>query len=258
MMNLNGIKKMANHISYIMRLNFRMRYSGTKIGKMWAFLSPALQIGMYVFVFGFVMNENVSYTQLLWLVLGYGSWLTICDGILSSANAIVMGKPILKNFQIQPECFAIAASIMGLPSFFITLIISAILIACSGIGLVVYSTWLFVLIPLMLLFIMGLGLILSTITVFIRDIYQILNVALTGLLFLSPIFYDISLSPPFLQKIAVVNPIYNICYLIRCVLVSQKNLDWFGFFNLLLATVLLWMIGLRMMKKYGPYFEAAL
>jgi len=63
-----------------------------------------------------------------------------------------------------------------------------------------------VLLPLIFL-ILGLSWLLSSIGVYIRDISQLTGLVTTGLLFLSPVFYDISMIPAKFSWLYRLNPL---------------------------------------------------
>ena len=58
------------------------------------------------------------------------------------------------------------------------------------------------------MFTAGLGLLISTISVFLRDMFYIYGILLTILNYVTPIFYDISIIPAELQPIFKLNPLY--------------------------------------------------
>lgn len=248
---------------YLFKMNFRTRYAGTNLGKIWAILGPLLQMSLYIFVFGFVMKSKMpgsesSLDYIAWLLCGYGPWIAISDGILTSAYSLVAGTPILKNFSVPVKCFPISASLIGLPSIGISLVVISILLFLSGRGLTVNCLWVLAVIPLLFFLVMGLGLILSTITVFVRDLIQILNVFLMALMFFTPIFYSVDQMPPLIQHISLWNPINHICIMFREALIENVPISAGSVVYVLLFSSLCWALGLWLLKKLSGYFESAL
>jgi lipopolysaccharide transport system permease protein len=89
-----------------------------------------------------------------------------------------------------------------------------------------------VLFPLVLLplvpMIMGLCWLLSSVGVFFRDIGQIIGMALTALMFLSPIFYPTSALPQSLQSLLYWNPLTFVIEQSRNVLIWGTLPDFGG------------------------------
>jgi lipopolysaccharide transport system permease protein len=63
-----------------------------------------------------------------------------------------------------------------------------------------------ILLPFILLT-LGLSWLLASISVYLRDIGQIISIVTTALLFLSPIFYPLSTLPPAYQGLLQINPL---------------------------------------------------
>jgi ABC-2 type transport system permease protein len=59
------------------------------------------------------------------------------------------------------------------------------------------------------IFATGLGLMLSALTVFFRDIAHFYGVFIMAWMYLTPIFYPVSILPPALMKVMQFNPMYH-------------------------------------------------
>lgn len=254
------IKDECVQILNLWKLNYRTRFTGTQIGKIWIGLSPLLQIGVYVFAFGFVFagDGGNPLQHVIWLICGYGPWQAISEGIMSAANSLVANRAILKNFDMRPYYFPIAASLMGIPSICVVLIFASILVLASGIGLSLYALWLIVAIPLLFLIIMGIGLIVSSLVVFVRDLVQVLSVVLMMTMFFTPILYYPERLPPFLQGFVVLNPFYQIVEMYRSALYYQKNISLVGFLVVAAWIAVIWAAGWKLFKRLSGSFESAL
>ncbi len=80
-------------------------------------------------------------------------------------------------------------------------------------------------IPLLLLA-LGFSLFLSSLGVYVRDIGQIIGVAMTVLMFLTPIFYPISSLPPEYQDVMRLNPMTFIVDQARDLMIWGKSMNW--------------------------------
>ena len=80
------------------------------------------------------------------------------------------------------------------------------------------------LLPLAVLFVvafcLGMTLILSTLTVFFRDTQFLWGIMITVWNFLTPIFYPESIIPVAFRQIYHMNPMYQIIYFMRCIMVN--------------------------------------
>ena len=84
--------------------------------------------------------------------------------------------------------------------------------------------WTVVLFPipilLLVLFCFGFGLILATVAVRFRDIIHLYGVFVTGLMYLTPVIYALSLLPKTLYRLVRINPITNYLIIYRDVMIN--------------------------------------
>lgn len=256
----NKIKTEILQILNLWRMNYRTRFTGTRIGKIWIVLSPILQMGVYVFAFGFVFAGTTDnpLEHVLWLICGYGPWQAISEGIMNSANSLVANRSILKNFKVRAEYFPISASLMGMPSVGVTLVFSALLAVISGVGFSVSILWLLLAIPCTFLIIMGIGLAVSSVVVFLRDLVQVLSVLLMCTMFFTPILYYPERLPVPLRSIVELNPFYQLVNIYRCALYSHTMISLPGFIILAAWICVFWLIGYKLFSRLRGSFESAL
>ena len=88
---------------------------------------------------------------------------------------------------------------------------------------------------------MGLAWMLASIGVYVRDVGQTIGLAMTVLMFLSPVFYPVSSLPERLQPWMHANPLTFIIEQTRAVLIWGKLPHFAGLgLYLLLASVIAW------------------
>jgi len=139
-------------------------------------------------------------------------------------------------------------------NFLLTLIPLYGLIIITGTGVNVYHLLLPFVIVCLFLFTVGVGFILSTISVFLRDVFYIYGVVTTLLQYMTPIIYDFSIIPEHLQIIFKCNPLYWFIYFARDIILYSKAPSiniWFYCFVFALGTLL---IGILVFKKNQDKF----
>jgi lipopolysaccharide transport system permease protein len=77
-------------------------------------------------------------------------------------------------------------------------------------------------------FLLGLVWFLSSLGVFVRDTLQAVNILVTLLMFLSPIFYPLSAVPESFRPFLQINPLVFIIAQFRNVLIFGRLPDWSG------------------------------
>jgi lipopolysaccharide transport system permease protein len=208
------------------------RYKGSLLGLLWSFLTPLLMVLVFTFVFGEIFQARwagsqnsggIDFASALFIGLLAYQFLSECLSRaphLAAANANYI-KKVVFPLEILPVVSIIAA-------VFHLLVAYAILI-----GLIFASQWSLgpsaLLAPLVLLpyiaLTLGLSWAISALGVYLRDIGQIIQPALTALLFLSPVFYPLSSVPAALHPVYWANPITYVSETLRGILLHQTMPD---------------------------------
>ena len=189
---------------------------------------------IYTFIFSEVFQSRwaggtgsrLEFAEMLFAGLTVYGLFAEC---LTRAPSLIVGnvnfvKKVVFPIEILPW-IALCASLFHAAMSLAALLLFSLLIHHS----LPWSVFLFpiVLSPLILLT-MGLSWILASLGVFIRDIAQTVGIAVSVLLFLSPIFYPVTSLPKSIQPLWNLNPLTFIIEQARLVLISGKAPDWIG------------------------------
>src|SRR6202795_4043404 len=170
----------------------RYRYAGSAMGIAWNVITPLAQIVIYSFVFSQIMvtrltdlGSNVSFT--LYLCAGLLPWAAFADCVLRGANAFIENAMYLKKLPIPEQVFVAQNAAAATLFLGISMTLLGVVTAISGGSL--SPAWLGVpaVLALFQAFGFGLGLIFSTLNVFLRDIGQVLTIALQLWMWVTPI-----------------------------------------------------------------------
>lgn len=263
-MEILGFNRGDLKVTYnLIKMTLRDRYLGSHLGMFWAVFNPLLLMGMYTFVFGFILKSKVPGSEsslifVIWLLGGFAPWLAVSEGLNNSANSVVSGASLVKNIVFKTELLPIATTICGMVPMLVGLAILFTLLLITGIGISWNLLWLLVVIPIQVFFLIGLGFFFAAVTVFIRDVAQVLGSLLLLLLFFTPIFYSLDQMPRVIQKITFFNPFYQAVAPYRTILIDKQSPEITGFLYLMVISVLLWYGGLKFFRKCKPYFESFL
>jgi lipopolysaccharide transport system permease protein len=204
------------------------RYRGSFMGILWSFFNPVFMLSVYTFVFSVVFkarwhagsDSKTEFALILFAGLMVFNLFAECVNrapglILSNVNYV---KKVIFPLEILPWVSLGAALFHAMVSLLVWLIAYMLLFGIPHIT--------FLLLPLvlgpLLLFILGLSWGLAALGVYLRDISQIIGVATTALLFLSPIFYSASSLPEKYQIFLRLNPLTPIVEQTRGVLFFGK------------------------------------
>ncbi|MDQ4075337.1 MAG: ABC transporter permease [Chloroflexota bacterium] len=172
--------------------DLKVRYKNSVLGILWSLLNPLLMMLVFTFAFTVMIPQNIPHFS-VFLLAGLLPWNFFSGTVISAANQIVANGHLIKKVYFPREALPISTVLSNSVNFLLSLIPLALFLILSGIGFTEHLLWLPLIFAIQLLLLLGLSLILSALTVFYRDMVMVLDVAILGLFFLSPVFYPMEL-----------------------------------------------------------------
>lgn len=208
------------------------RYRGSFLGLLWSFVNPVLMLMVYTFVFGFVFKarwgqgNTDKYEFALVLFAGLIVFNLFSECISRAPGLILANVNYVKKVIFPLEILPWVA--LGSALFHTGISLGVLLIFLAVIGHDFFWTmlWLPVVLLPFLLLIMGLSWLLASIGVFIRDVGQLIGMALTVMMFMSPIFYPLSALPETISHYLFLNPLTFVVEQVRNILLWGLQPDW--------------------------------
>jgi lipopolysaccharide transport system permease protein len=230
------------HRSLLYSLIFRdvrARYRDSVLGLAWTFVNPLLMLAVYTFIFSYVFKADVSVgtgskTEFaLVLYSGLMVFNLFAECISRAPSIIVSNVSYVKKVIFPLEILPIVN--LGAVLFHATInLLVWLVFYCVFFGLPKPTIFLYPLIILPLVMVsLGGSWMLSSLGVYIRDISQIIGMAVQLLMFLSPIFYTVSMLPASIRPYMVLNPLAQTIDQARSVLISgvlPDLLSWAVYF----------------------------
>jgi len=229
---------------HLFKMGLRDRYTGSVLGFYWAVLNPLLQLGIYTFIFGFVLKARIpgadtTFSFAIWLISGLVPWMAMTESMNVATNSVVSGSGIVKNTVFNSECLPIAGVMLGMVPLVVGLFFLGTLLVVDG-NYPSFHIWALPgVVLIQFLFLMGAAFFLSAITVFVRDVTQLIVTLMMILMFATPIFYAPEMLPPIIQKVTFYNPFYQIVQSYRDILLEHQLPDAQGMLYLILLVIFL-------------------
>ena len=258
----SGILSLYNNRSLLRSLVIRdieTRYRGTMLGFVWVVVYPLMMLAVYAFVFGGVFNARWGGSGdmkdfVLMLYCGLIVHAVFSETLTRSTSAILSNPSYVKKVVFPLELLpfshlgsALFNALVGLGLLCIFVLIQHHAIPATALFVPV------VLLPLLILT-AGLAWFLAALGVFFRDVGQMIGVAMTVLLFLSPVFYPASSMPKLAQKLIYLNPLTFPIEELRAVLILGNQPDWLHWSAYFLVAILVAVAGLWIFQKSRPAF----
>jgi len=176
-------------IVFLIRKELKVRYKNIVLGFLWSFLNPALILCVYYVVFKYFLNNHITYFA-IYLFAGLLPWNLFNNSLLSSAGVLVAQAGIVKKVSFPREILALAQVGTAMCYFFF----QACIMLAFLVGFGVVPAWRYA--PVMifalacdLVLSAALAVFLSAITVYLRDVQHLIEVALVAGFFSAPIVY---------------------------------------------------------------------
>lgn len=236
------------------------RYRGSWFGLGWSLVNPLLMLAIYTFVFGVVFKARWPATAggqgefavvLFCGLLAYGLFAE-CLGrapqlVLENPNYV---KKIVFPLEVLPWV-SLGSALFHL-CIGVAVLLPAIVTVRGELALTAMSVPL-ILLPMLLLS-LGCGWLVGALGVYLRDIGQVVALAVSALMFLSPVFYSLDALPaPYAQWLAL-SPLAFVIEAMRGALIWAKWPD-LGVLTLhTLGSALFAWAGFAVFQKIRPGF----
>lgn len=249
--NIYLIKRLAE---FELKITNQNNYLGTA----WELINPALQIGIYWFVFGLGFKSNRLIEDIpfiFWLIVGISMWFFVNQGILDGTRSISS-----KYNQVAKMNFPISI----IPSYIVVSkfyghigILAIVLLICffGGYPPSIYLLQLLIFIPYALLLTISITLLTSTLGVLIHDTQKIIQALMRIVFFVSSILY--LPTNEIVLNVIKLNPIYYLAEGYRAAVLYK---EWFfithwelTIYNIFILLIIFF-IGSILNAKYRDYF----
>lgn len=243
----------------LLKNDFKNRYAGAYLGAVWGVIQPIVTVLIYWFVFQVGLKsgdrpDGVPY--IVWMMVGIIPWFFFSDALGAVTNTFIEYSYLVKklNFRISVLPLVKVASSLILHMVFLAFVM--IILSFSGF----YIHWTFAELVYFIIAavycVLGVGLITSTLTVYMRDISQLVSIIIQIGFWAIPIVWGPEILEGRLMYLFKLNPVYYIVEGYRKALITN---EWF--WSEPLYTIYFWIVttivmifGGYMFRKLKPYF----
>lgn len=247
-------------LQQLARREIQAKFRNSWLGLGWAVITPLAMLLVYVFVFQGVFKARWPGVEQSTTAFGLNLFsglilFTWFSDVVTRSPRLVAENPNMVTKVIFPlhllTWVVLLSSGFQAAISFTVLIIGVFLLGGS-------ITWSFLLLPLLLVVfvfvLLGLSWFLAGLGVYLPDSQHLVTLLIAPLLFLSPIFYPVSMLPEWLQGIILFNPLTLIIGAVRAVLLGG---DWPNLYYLAIycvAACLVALLGAWSFKKLRQGF----
>lgn len=227
----------------LVKRDFKKKYYKSVLGVLWTVLNPLLMMLVITIVFSTLFRRNIPNYPVYYLS-GYVIFNFVSSTTRSSLHCIIGNANWLRKIYVPKYMFCLSTVLNQLITLLFSLIPMVLVMLVSGMHFTKYFLLLPVPIFYTLVFTTGLSLLLCSYNVFFRDLDHLYGIFVTVWMYLSALFYPISIIPQQFRFLWDLNPLYIFITIMRDVVYgsmpSEKMLlvaTCYSFLTLLMGIV---------------------
>ncbi len=197
----------------LVKRDFEERFAGSVLGRLWSFISPLVNILIYILIFSNLMSARLSgvdskFSYSIYLISAILPWTAFSTTISRCTTVLMDKKHIISKVNVTLPSMPLYISLSETLTLLISTGIFILLLIISGHGLSEFILLVPFIFMLQLLLAFSIGLILSIVTVFIKDMKEVVGIMLQVWFWFTPIVYVKDILPEWVKSIIVFNPFY--------------------------------------------------
>lgn len=216
---LNVFIKYRYLLEDLVAKDFKLKYRRSILGFLWSILNPLLMMLVITAVFSNMFKSDIEYFPVYYLC-GYLIFNFVIEATNGALTSIVQSGYLIKKVYIPKYIFPLEKSSFALVNVLFSFVAVVIVILITGMP--IKTTIFLIPIPIFLAFIFstGLGLILASMNTFFRDMGHLYSVWTTAWMYLTPMFYPISIIPDNIKMVIYYNPLYYYVTYLRMLVID--------------------------------------
>jgi len=186
--------------------DFKLRYKNSYLGIIWIVLKPLAMFSIIYVIWSNIFKMGPEYK--MGLLLGIIMMNFFSEAVMMGMDALMSKAGIILKIKFPREVVIYSGVTIALIDFVFNMIVFGIFCIFTPVTTTFLGVLLF-LMAILSIFILTLGLSLFSSIIFIklRDIHNLVEVALQLVFWATPIYYTLTMMPENLQKIIKLNPL---------------------------------------------------
>lgn len=248
---ITNVKKYFKYATYAAKADLKAEVANSYLNWLWWVLDPIFFMLIYTFIVEIVFKTSESYFP-VFVFVGLTAWDFFNRMVSGSVKLVVSKKSIVTKVYIPKYILLIEKSFVYLFKMMISFALVFVLMIVFGVP---FTFKILYVIPItIVLYIVSFGIasILLHFGIFVEDLFNVTNIALKLIFYLSGIFYSIRkrVPSPYYKILLKCNPIAFVMDQYRRVLLDGviPSFKWLGIWFVI--GIILCAIGIKIIHKY--------
>jgi len=228
----------------LVKRNYEVQYKQTILGPLWLIFNLIINSGIFSFVFGYVGNFDTDGTPyFLFYMAGSVVWDLFANCFTSNTsvlmdNSYLFGKVYFPRL-IMPIANILFNAIRNGIKFLVTIFVWLIFYLNGDVAMI--SVRIIGIIPLALIAgLLGaaMGMIVSCLTIKYRDFTHVTGIAITVLMYASPVMYTTSQLPEAIRNYVYINPMSAVVEAFRYCVIASGQINYMALIYSIVFTII--------------------
>ena len=209
----------------LVKRDFKKRYKRTSLGILWSLLGPMLQLLVMYMVMVHFFGRDIPHFM-IHVFSGMLVFSFFRESTGQGMQSLMANSGILTKMRVPKYIFLLSKNVSTLVSFSMSLVIFFIFVAVEGIAF--HPRFILLIYPIisLMIFNIGIGLVLSALFVFFRDIQYLYDIFTMLLMWMSAIFYNITIFSENTQRLFLLNPVFAHIHYVRLIVLQGLVPAW--------------------------------
>lgn len=252
------------------RNDIKKKFAGSYFGVIWAFVQPVITVLLYWFVFEKGLNSKATDLRtgieipfVLWLMAGLVPWFYFQEALNGGTGVLVEYSYLVKKVVFQIDTLPVVKVISSLFTHLFFVVFAIAVFAFMGYYPDLYTLQVVYYSICMIVFTTGIVYATGAITVFFRDMKEVVAILLQVGMWVTPImwsFESMAQIPDWAKTILKLNPMYYVVSGYRDSLIHK-----IGFWEnpgltiyFWVVSILIFVLGTSVFKRLRPHFADVL
>jgi lipopolysaccharide transport system permease protein len=228
---INDIWRYRQFIVSSIQSELATRFVRSRLGGLWMIIHPLAQVLMYTLILSAVLSAKLPgmdtrFSYAIYLMAGILGWTMFTEVVDRCSRVFIVNAEMMKKMVFPRICLPLIVIGTALLNNFLLFAAAFLVFILLGHVPGINIVWLPVVMVINLGLAAGLGLILGVFNVFIRDVGQMVGLALQYGFWFTPIVYMPEIIPERLRALLQFNPLYWVVRGYQNILVFHGPPNW--------------------------------
>jgi lipopolysaccharide transport system permease protein len=241
-----SFRQLRELVTHLFVRQLSLTHRGTVLGWGWPLLRLVVQLAVLVFIFGHVVDLNIP-DYPVFVLTGLIAWIWFSTGVANASWSLISGRHLV----FQPNCPPVVLPVVAIaaPAFDLAVALLPLAVVTMATGTFHLTI---LLLPVLLciqgVLMLGIAWIVASVSVYLRDVPNVVGLALLVLFYLTPVFYAISRVPEQFHWVLLANPVGTLIESYRAVTLGDPFPPVEAFVAVAVGSFAVAAIGLRIFR----------